>query len=52
MDFKAITLFHHGHPCREGGSRNTIATLESDHIKPVNSFASYAQFNYLFNLQT
>lgn len=52
MDFKAMTLFRDGHRCRHCGSRVTIETSETDHIKPVHCFASYAQANHLFNLQT
>jgi RNA-directed DNA polymerase len=52
MDFKAMTLFRDGHRCRQCGSRVTIETSETDHIKPVNSFANFAQANHLFNLQT
>ena len=52
MDFKAWTLFRDGHRCRQCGSRVTIETSETDHIKPVNCFANYAQANHLFNLQT
>jgi len=52
MDFKAMTLFRDGYRCRQCGSRVTIETSEADHIKPVNCFASFAQANHLFNLQT
>ena len=52
MDFKAMTLFRDGYRCRQCGSRVTIETSETDHIKPVHCFASFAQANHLFNLQT
>ena len=52
MDFKAMTLFRDGHRCRQCGSRVTIETSETDHIQPVHCFASFAQANHLFNLQT
>lgn len=52
MDFKAWVLFRDGHRCRQCGSRVTIETSETDHIKPVNCFANFAQANHLFNLQT
>jgi group II intron reverse transcriptase/maturase len=52
MDFKAMTLFRDGNRCRKCGSRVTLETSETDHIKPVSCFASYAQANHLFNLQT
>jgi group II intron reverse transcriptase/maturase len=52
MDFKALTLFRDGHRCRQCGSRVTLETSETDHIKPVHCFASFAQANHLFNLQT
>ncbi len=52
MDFKAMTLFRDGRRCRQCGSRVTIETSETDHIKPVNCFANFAQANHLFNLQT
>jgi len=52
MDFKAMTLFRDGYRCRKCGTRVTHETSEADHIKPVNSFASYAQATNLLNLQT
>ena len=52
MDFKAMTLFRDGYRCRKCGTRVTHETSETDHIKPVNSFASYAQATNLLNLQT
>ena len=52
MDFKAMTLFRDGYRCRKCGIRVTHETSEADHIKPVNSFASYAQATNLLNLQT
>ncbi len=52
MDFKAMTLFRDGSRCRQCGIRVTYETSETDHIKPVSSFASYAQATHLFNLQT
>jgi hypothetical protein len=52
MDFKAWTLFRDGNRCRRCGIRVTLATSEADHIKPVSSFASYAQATHLLNLQT
>jgi hypothetical protein len=52
MDFKAMTLFRDGDRCRQCGIRVTLETSETDHIKPVNCFASYAQATHLFNLQT
>ena len=52
MDFKALALFRDGHRCRQCGSRVTPDTSETDHIKPVNCFASYAQATDLLNLQT
>jgi group II intron reverse transcriptase/maturase len=52
MDFKAMTLFRDGYRCRRCGIRVTHETSEADHIKPVNSFASYAQATHLLNLQT
>lgn len=52
MDFKAWTLFRDGNRCRQCGTRVTPEASETDHIKPVNSFASYAQATHLLNLQT
>lgn len=52
MDFKAMTLFRDGNRCRKCGIRVTHETSETDHIKPVNSFASYAQATTLQNLET
>ena len=52
MDFKALTLFRDGYRCRQCGTRVTHETSEADHIKPVSSFASYAQATHLLNLQT
>jgi 5-methylcytosine-specific restriction endonuclease McrA len=52
MDFKAWTLFRDGHRCRQCGIRVTPENSEADHIRPVNSFASYAQATHLLNLQT
>jgi len=52
MDFKAMTFFRDGHRCRQCGSLVTLETSETDHIKPVNCFASYDQATHLFNLQT
>jgi len=52
MDFKAMTLFRDGFRCRRCGIRVTHENSEADHIKPVSSFASYAQATHLFNLQT
>jgi len=52
MDFKALALFRDGYRCRRCGTRVTHETSETDHIKPVSSFASYAQATTLFNLQT
>lgn len=52
MDFKAWTLFRDGYRCRQCGTRVTYEDSETDHIKPVKSFASYAQATYLLNLQT
>jgi hypothetical protein len=52
MDFKALTLFRDGYRCRHCGTRVTYETSEADHIKPVSSFASYAQATHLLNLQT
>ena len=52
MDFKAMTLFRDGYRCRKCGIRVTHETSETDHIKPVNNFASYAQATNLRNLQT
>ena len=52
MDFKAMTLFRDGNRCRKCGTRVTRETSETDHIQPVNSFASYAQATTLLNLQT
>jgi hypothetical protein len=52
MDFKAMTLFRDGYRCRQCGICVTHETSEADHIKPVNSFASYAQATNLLNLQT
>ena len=52
MDFKAWTLFRDGYRCRKCGTRVTFETSETDHIKPVKSFASYAQATHLLNLQT
>jgi hypothetical protein len=52
MDFKAWTLFRDGFRCRLCGIRVTYETSETDHIKPVSSFASYAQATHLLNLQT
>jgi len=52
MDFKAWALFRDGYRCRQCGTRVTHETSESDHIKPVSSFASYTQATHLLNLQT
>jgi 5-methylcytosine-specific restriction endonuclease McrA len=52
MDFKAMTLFRDGFRCRQCGIRVTYETSHTDHIKPVSSFASYAQATHLLNLQT
>jgi hypothetical protein len=52
MDFKAMTLFRDGYRCRQCGTRVTHETSETDHIKPVSRFASYAQATTLLNLQT
>ena len=52
MDLKAMTLFRDGNRCRKCGTRVTLETSETDHIKPVSCFASYAQATTLFNLQT
>lgn len=52
MDFKVWTLFRDGYRCRRCGTRVTLETSETDHIKPVSSFASYAQATHLLNLQT
>lgn len=52
MDFKVWTLFRDGSRCRRCGIRVTLETSETDHIKPVSSFASYAQATHLLNLQT
>ena len=52
MDFKAWTLFRDGYRCRHCGTRVTPENSEADHIKPVSSFASYAQATHLLNLQT
>lgn len=52
MDFKAMTLFRDGLRCRRCGLRVTYETSHADHIKPVSSFASYAQATHLLNLQT
>jgi group II intron reverse transcriptase/maturase len=52
MDFKAWVLFRDGNRCRSCGSKVTTDTSETDHIKPVSNFASYAEATHLFNLQT
>ena len=52
MDLKAMTLFRDGNRCRKCGTRVTLETSETDHVKPVRSFANYAQATYLLNLQT
>ena len=52
MDLKAFVLFRDGHRCRQCGTRVTHETSEADHIRPVNSFASYEQATTLLNLQT
>jgi RNA-directed DNA polymerase len=52
MDFKAMTLFRDGFRCRQCGIRVTYENSQADHIKPVSSFASYAQATHLLNLQT
>ena len=52
MDFKVMTLFRDGSRCRHCGIRVTHETSETDHIKPVSSFANYAQATNLLNLQT
>lgn len=52
MDLKALTLFRDGNRCRQCGSRVTLETSETDHVKPVSCFASYAQATNLLNLQT
>ncbi len=52
MDFKAWVLFRDGDRCRNCGSKVTSDTSETDHVKPVSSFASYTQATHLLNLQT
>lgn len=52
MDFKAWVLFRDGDRCRNCGSKVTPDTSETDHVKPVSSFASYTQATHLLNLQT
>ena len=52
MDLKAFVLFRDGYRCRQCGTRVTHETSQADHIKPVNSFASYELATTLFNLQT
>ena len=52
MDLKAFVLFCDGYRCRQCGSHITHETSHADHIKPVHSFASYAQATSLSNIQT
>ncbi len=52
MDYKTLALFRDGYRCRQCGDRVTHETSQADHIKPVKSFASFAQANTLFNIQT
>ena len=52
MDFKALALFRDGYRCRRCGVRITYDDSQSDHIRPVNSFASYRQAHFFDNIQT
>lgn len=52
MDFKVFALFRDGYRCRQCGTRVTYEDSHADHIKPINSFASYEQAHFLENIQT
>jgi hypothetical protein len=52
MDLKHQALARDGLKCSQCGKPITAATSQADHIKPVQSFASFAQASYLENMQT
>jgi len=52
MDFKVLALFRDGYRCRQCGTRITYEGSQADHIKPVNSFASFRQAHDFDNVQT
>lgn len=52
MDFKVLALFRDGYRCRQCGTRITYEDSQADHVKPVNSFASFRQAHAFANIQT
>ncbi len=52
MDLKHQALARDGMICSQCGKPITAATSQADHIKPVESFASFVQASYLENMQT
>jgi len=52
MEFKTLALSRDGYRCRQCGARITYEESQADHIRPVNSFASYRQAHSWDNIQT
>jgi group II intron reverse transcriptase/maturase len=52
MDIKVLALRRDGYRCRKCGIAVKWETSQADHIKPVSSFANFAQAHFLKNVQT
>ena len=51
-DLKWQVLQRDNYKCKNCGNTVTAQTSQADHIKPVKSFASFEQANYIDNMQT
>jgi predicted restriction endonuclease len=51
-DLKWLVLQRDNYKCKNCGNAITTQTSQADHIKPVKSFASFEQANYIDNMQT